>query len=124
MLTVDSTAAAYLIQVYHDVALGPSAAHDVLQHQGEEQTSGLRHVQVVGVVLVPVLNRCHHLVIISADNLQVLNTQQSLAERGLMKRFLRTQRRAKSVSQHREYDITLSGSAVITSRMFRATQQK
>lgn len=65
---------AYLIKVYHDVALRSSAAHDALQHQGEEQPSGLRHVQVVGVILVPVLNRCHHLVIVRADDLQVLNT--------------------------------------------------
>ena len=68
-----STATAYLIQVYHDVALRSSTAHNVLQHQGEEQPSGLRHVQVVGVILVPVLNRCHHLVVICADYLQVLN---------------------------------------------------
>lgn len=69
----NSTAAAYLIEVYHDIALRASAAHNILQRQCEEQPPGLRHVQVVGIILVPVLNRCHHLVIICADYLQVLD---------------------------------------------------
>lgn len=73
----DSSVTVYLIQVDHDVALGSSTAHNVLQHQGEQKSSGLRHVQVVGVILVPVLNRCHHLVIIRADYLQVLNKGDS-----------------------------------------------
>lgn len=60
---------AHLIEVYHDVALWSSAAHHTLQHQGEEQPPRLRHVQVVGVILVPVLDRCHHLVIVCADYL-------------------------------------------------------
>lgn len=68
---------AHLIEVYHDVALGSSTAHDTLEHQSEEQPPRLRHVQVVGVILVPVLNRCHHLVIICADYLQVLNKLNS-----------------------------------------------
>lgn len=68
--------ASYLIEVYHDVSLWSSAAHSVLQHQCEEQPSGLRHVQVVRVVLVPVLNRCHHLVVIGANYLQVLKVHE------------------------------------------------
>lgn len=64
---------AYLIEIDHDVALWSFTAHDILQHQGEEQPSGLGHVQVVGLILMPVLNCCHHLVIICADDLQVLN---------------------------------------------------
>lgn len=75
MQTDDSTA--YFVEVYHDVALRPAAAHNVLQHQGEEQPSGLGHVQVVGVILVPVLNRRHHLVIICADYLQILKIENS-----------------------------------------------
>lgn len=68
---------AHLIEVYHDVALGSSAAHNALQHQREEQAPGLGHVQVVGVVLVPVLDGHHHLVIVGADYLQVLNKGNS-----------------------------------------------
>lgn len=64
---------AHLVEVYHDVALGSAAAHDALQHQGEEQAPGLGHVQVVGVVLVPVLDGHHHLVVVRADDLQVLD---------------------------------------------------
>lgn len=64
---------AHLIEVYHDVALGSSAAHNALQHQREEQAPGLGHVKVVGVVLVPVLDGHDHLVIVRADYLQVLN---------------------------------------------------
>lgn len=64
---------AYLVEVNHDVAFGSSAAHHALQHQSEEEPPGLRHVEVIGVVLVPVLNGRHHLVIISADYLEVLN---------------------------------------------------
>lgn len=65
----------YLIQVYHDVVFWTSTAHNILQHQCEEQPSVPWHVQVVWIVLVPVLNRCHHLVIIGADYLQVLDTK-------------------------------------------------
>lgn len=64
---------AHLVEVYHDVALGSAAAHNALQHQGEEQAPGLGHVQVVGVVLVPVLDGHHHLVVVRADDLQVLD---------------------------------------------------
>lgn len=64
---------AHLVEVYHDVALGSATAHDALQHQSEEQAPGLGHVQVVGVVLVPVLDGHHHLVVVRADNLQVLD---------------------------------------------------
>lgn len=64
---------AHLIEIYHDVAFRSSAAHHTLKHQSEEQPPRLRHIQVVGIVLVPVLNRCRHLVIICADYLQVLN---------------------------------------------------
>ncbi len=70
----ESVVAAHLIKVYHDVALRSSAAHYALQHKGEEQPSGLGHVQVVRVILVPVLNCCHHLVIVCADYLQILST--------------------------------------------------
>lgn len=64
---------AHLVEVYHDVALGSAAAHNALEHQAEEEAPGLGHVQVVGVVLVPVLDGHHHLVVVGADYLQVLH---------------------------------------------------
>lgn len=70
---------AHLVQVYHDVALGSAAAHNALQHQREEQAPGLGHVQVVGVVLVPVLDGHHHLVVVCADYLQVLDIMKLLS---------------------------------------------
>ena len=62
----------YLVEVYHDVALRSTTADHILQHQGEKQPSLLRRVQIVRVVLVPVLDSCHNLVVIRADYLQVL----------------------------------------------------
>lgn len=62
----------YLIEVDHDIAFRPSAALDVLQGQGEVDAPGVRDVEVVGVVLVPFLDGCEHLVLISADNVHVL----------------------------------------------------
>lgn len=73
---------AHLVEVYHDVALGSAAAHDALQHQSEEQAPGFGHVQVVGVVLVPVLDGHHHLVVIRADYLQVLDIMRLISRRG------------------------------------------
>lgn len=64
---------AHLVEVDHDVAFGSSTAHHALQHQSKEEPPGLGHVEVIGVVLVPVLNGRHHLVVISADYLEVLN---------------------------------------------------
>lgn len=64
---------AHLVEVDHDVAFGAPTAHHALQHQSEEEPPGLGHVEVIGIVLVPVLNGCHHLVVISADYLEVLN---------------------------------------------------
>lgn len=99
-VSTTSTVAAHLIEVYHDVALWSSTAHNTLQHQGEEQPSGLRHVQVVGVVLVPVLNRCHHLVIICADYLQVLKIWNPLVEGAneVLKTYLKVPSQKRSVN--------------------------
>lgn len=72
---------AHLVEVYHDVALGSTAAHHAVQHQREEQAPGFGHVQVVGVVLVPVLDGHHHLVVICADYLQVLDIMKLISRR-------------------------------------------
>lgn len=72
---------AHLVEVYHDVALGSAAANDTPQHQREEQAPGFGHVQVVGVVLVPVLDGHHHLVVVCADYLQVLDIMKLISRR-------------------------------------------
>lgn len=69
---------AHLVEVDHDVAFGSPTAHHALQHQSEEEAPGLGHVEVIGVVLVPVLNGCNHLVVIRADYLEVLNKPKPL----------------------------------------------
>lgn len=62
----------YLIEVDHDVALRASAALDILQGQGEVDTTCVWDVEVVRVILVPFLDRCEHLILIGADNMHVL----------------------------------------------------
>jgi len=62
----------YLVEVHHDVALGAHAADHVLQGQRVVDPRGLRHVQVVGLVLVPLPHRRHHAVLVRADDVQVL----------------------------------------------------
>lgn len=75
----------YLIEVDHDVALRASAALDILQGQGEVDAPGVWDVEVVGVVLVPFLDGCKHLVLIGADDMHVLNKTQGREEEELYK---------------------------------------
>lgn len=62
----------YLIEVNHHIPLQPLATLDIFQGQGEVDPSGVGDVQIVGVVLVPLLHSCKHLVLICADNMHVL----------------------------------------------------
>lgn len=68
----------YLIEVDHDVALGAHAADHVLQSQGVVDPRRVRHVQVVGFVLVPLLYGCNHAVFICTDHVQVLVREAKL----------------------------------------------
>lgn len=62
----------YLIEVHHDVALQAHAADHVLQSQSVVDARSVRHVQVVGFILVPLLNSSHHAVFICTDHMQLL----------------------------------------------------
>lgn len=62
----------YLIEVDHDVALWTPAALNVLQGQCKIDPPCVRDIEVVGVILVPFLNRCKHLILIRADDMHVL----------------------------------------------------
>lgn len=62
----------YLIEVDHDIAFRASATLDILQGQGEVNTSGVWDVEVVCIILVPFLDCCKHLILICADDMHVL----------------------------------------------------
>lgn len=74
----------YLIEVDHDIALRASAALDILQGQGEVDTPGVWDVEVVGVVLIPFLDRCKHLILICADDVHVLNKTQEVKKKNFI----------------------------------------
>lgn len=65
-----------LIEIHHDVALGANAAHHILEGQGVIDPRCVGHIQVIGVILVPLLHSCHHKVFIRADHMQVLIERQ------------------------------------------------
>lgn len=66
----------YLIEVNHHIALQPLTTLDIFQGQGEVDPSGVRDVQIVCVVLVPLLHSCKHLILICADNMHVLGKEK------------------------------------------------
>lgn len=65
----------YLIEVDHHITLQPSATLDILQGQREVDPSSIRYIKVVGIVLVPLLNSCKHLILIRADNVHILGKE-------------------------------------------------
>ena len=62
----------YLIEVNHHIPLQPLTTLDIFQGQGEVHPSGVRDIQVVRVILVPLLYSCKHLILICADNMHIL----------------------------------------------------
>lgn len=58
----------YLVQVQHLVPPYPSGSFDILHGQCEVDPSGVRQVEVIGVILVPLLHRRKNLLLISADD--------------------------------------------------------
>lgn len=76
----------YLIEVDHDIAFRASATLDILQGQGEVDTTGVWDVEVVGVILVPFLNCCKHLILICANDMHVLkkNTGKWRGKKGFI----------------------------------------
>ena len=58
----------YLVQIQHLVPPDAPRGLDILHGQGEVDPSGVRQVEVIGVVLVPLLHRRKYLLLISADN--------------------------------------------------------
>lgn len=62
----------YLIEVNHHVPIQPLTTLDIFQCQGEVHPSGVRDIQIVCVVLVPLLNSCKYLILSCADNMHVL----------------------------------------------------
>lgn len=58
----------YLIQVQHLVPSNAPCGLHIFHGQGEVDPSGVGQVEVIGVVLVPLLNRREYLLLISADN--------------------------------------------------------
>lgn len=58
----------HLIQIQHLVPSDAPCGLDVLHGQGEVDPSGVRQVEVVGVVLVPLLHGGEHLLLIGADD--------------------------------------------------------
>lgn len=79
MASVSRGMVAHLVEVHHDVALGAHAAHHVLQSQGVVDPRRVGHVQVVGLVLVPLLHGRHHAVLVRADHVQVLAETEAKA---------------------------------------------
>lgn len=69
--------AAHLQDVDEHILLWlPGAAH-VLQHDGVIHTLHVRLVQIVGVRLIPFLDGQEHLVLVRADNLDILGWEES-----------------------------------------------
>lgn len=79
----------YLIEVNHHIPLQPLTTLDIFQGQGEVHPSGVRDIEIVCVVLVPLLNSCKHLILIGADNVHVLGKEKRgrLLERPLLHHF-------------------------------------
>ncbi len=82
-----------LIKVDHAVASEPTAGPDVLQGQGEVYASRVRYVQVVGIVLVPLLDGGENLTLICAHNMHVLENRKIKKE----KRQLRVRKKTAEV---------------------------
>lgn len=72
----------YLIEVNHHVPIQPLTTLDIFQCQGEVHPSGVRDIQIVCVVLVPLLNSCKHLTLICADNMHVLRKENKMLQEG------------------------------------------
>lgn len=66
----------YLVEIDHNVALWAHTANHILQSQGVVDPRCVRHVQVVGFILVPLLHSCNHTVFIRTDHMQVLAERQ------------------------------------------------
>lgn len=64
---------AYLVQIQHLVPSDAPSGLDIFHGQGEVDPSCIRQVEVIGVVLVPLLHRCEYLLLIGADDVQVLS---------------------------------------------------
>lgn len=64
--------ATYLIQFNNDVSHQTSAALNVLHGQREVDPACVWDVEVVRVILVPLLDRCKHLVLIGTNDVHVL----------------------------------------------------
>lgn len=62
----------YLIKVNHDIPLQSSTAFHIFQGQSEVNPSGVRNIQVVCIILVPLLNSCKYLILSCAYNMHVL----------------------------------------------------
>ena len=62
----------HLVEVDHDVSLEAHAADHVLQSQSVVDPRCVRHIQVVGFILVPLLHGGDHAVLICADHMQLL----------------------------------------------------
>lgn len=69
------TVVTYLIEVYHHIAVQVLAAFDIFQSQGEVDSSGIRDVKIVCIILVPFLNCSKYLILVRADNMHVLGEQ-------------------------------------------------
>lgn len=65
-----------LVKVDHAVASQATAGPDVLQGQGEVHPTRVRYVQVVGIILVPLLDSGENLTLICAHNMHVLESRK------------------------------------------------
>lgn len=65
-----------LVKVDHAVASEATAGPDVFQGQGEVHPTRVRYVQIVGVVLVPLLDGGENLTLICAHNMHVLEKER------------------------------------------------
>lgn len=74
-----------LVKVDHAVASEATAGPDVFQGQGEVHPMRVRYVQVVGIVLVPLLDGGENLTLICAHDMHVLENRKRKKEKRQLK---------------------------------------